>query len=87
MVPVHDLYEAWVEWAEGNGHVKKTKQVFGRDLRAALPNVKVEQPGSGNNRERWYTGIRLRDPDPGPAHATHAFAGNSASTQEEFFNP
>jgi Poxvirus D5 protein-like len=30
-VPVNELYTAWRSWADDNGHVKLTKQVFGRD--------------------------------------------------------
>jgi putative DNA primase/helicase len=40
-VEADDLYRAWTAWAEDNGHGRKTKQTLGRDLRAALPLVKV----------------------------------------------
>lgn len=59
-VPVDELYGAWREWTELNGHVRSSKQVFGRDLRAAVPGVKVTQPGSGDNRARFYSGLALR---------------------------
>jgi putative DNA primase/helicase len=59
-VAVDELYADWKDWAEMNGHVRSTKQVFGRDLRAAMPNIKIVQPGSGDNRPRWYVGISLR---------------------------
>lgn len=59
-VQIDDLYAAYRWWAEANGHVKSTKQVFGRDLRAALGGrLRVTQPGSGANRSRAYEGIDL----------------------------
>jgi putative DNA primase/helicase len=36
-VAVDELYGAFKIWAENNGHAKPTKQLFGRDLRAAVP--------------------------------------------------
>jgi putative DNA primase/helicase len=35
-VYVDDLYAAFRDWADVNGHAKASKQVFGRDLRAAM---------------------------------------------------
>jgi putative DNA primase/helicase len=59
-VKIDELYSSFRDWAETNGHVKSTKQVFGRDLRAALPSrLKVAQPGGGDNRQRSYEGIDL----------------------------
>ena len=59
-VKIDELYRSFRDWAEANGHVKSTKQVFGRDLRAALPGrLKVAQPGAGDNRPRAYEGIGL----------------------------
>jgi putative DNA primase/helicase len=39
-----DLYAAFKQWAEDNGHSKRSKQTFGRDLRAAVPSVSVMRP-------------------------------------------
>jgi len=60
MIAVDDLYAAWKDWAELNGHVRSSKQVFGRDLRAAVPRIKIVQLGSGDNRPRSYAGISLK---------------------------
>jgi putative DNA primase/helicase len=60
-VPVDELYSAWKAWAEANGHTKSTKQVFGRNLRAALPRVSVTQPRDGKSRHRSYVGVALKD--------------------------
>ena len=59
-VRIDALYDAFRAWAEANGHAKSTKQVFGRDLRAALGGrLKVTQPGLGDNRLRAYRGVGL----------------------------
>ena len=61
-VVVSELYRAWRDWAEENGHAKTSKSVFGRDLRAALGGrLKVGRPwGGGEDRERSYIGVGLR---------------------------
>jgi putative DNA primase/helicase len=62
-VAVDVLYAAWKTWAEDNGHVRSTKQVFGRDLRAAVPGLRVARPGAHDDpdRPRVYVGVALRD--------------------------
>jgi putative DNA primase/helicase len=61
-VSVEALWKAWRVWAEDNGHGKGgTKQVFGRDLRAAIPRLRVRQIGERDDRERVYVGIGLKD--------------------------
>jgi putative DNA primase/helicase len=60
-VAVDDLYRKFRTWAEDNGHVKTTKQVFGRDLRAAVPGVRVVQRGNDESRYRIYVGISLKE--------------------------
>jgi putative DNA primase/helicase len=63
-IGVDDLYAAYKRWAEDNGHQRMAKHVFGRDLRAAVPSVRVERPwgeGEDTQRPRNYIGIRLAD--------------------------
>ena len=60
-IAVDELYSEFKVWAEHNGHVKLSKSVLGRDLRAALPALRVGQ--SGRTRVRIYTGIALRGSD------------------------
>ena len=43
------LWKAWKEWAEDNGHGAGSKQMFGRDLRAAAPS----RAGETGARWRW----------------------------------
>ena len=59
-VAVDELWKAWKTWAEDNGHRAKSKQMLGRDLRAALPHVRVKHARDGEERERVYEGIALR---------------------------
>jgi len=59
-VAIDDLYAAFKQWAENNGHSKKSKPTFGRDLRAAVPSVSVKRPRDDADRYRAYLGIALR---------------------------
>jgi putative DNA primase/helicase len=61
-IPVEELWRVWREWAEDNGHGKGgTKQLFGRNLRAALPQLKLRRLGTDEQgRERVYEGLRLK---------------------------
>jgi putative DNA primase/helicase len=59
-IEVDALYGALKIWAENNGHPKKTKQVFGRDLRAAHSAIRAVQRGPFEARYRVYSGIRLK---------------------------
>lgn len=58
-VLIDDLYVAWREWAEANGHTKSNKSVFSRDLRAAVPRLHVSQSRE-HDRRRVYIGLSLR---------------------------
>ena len=59
---VRDLFQAWQSWSQSKGQKDSgTEQTFGRDLRAALPNLDVRQQRSMGFVVRKYSGIRLRD--------------------------
>jgi putative DNA primase/helicase len=58
-VRIDDLYAAFKQWAEDNGHSKKSKQTFGRDLRAAVPSISVKRPRDQSDRQRVYVGIDI----------------------------
>jgi putative DNA primase/helicase len=62
MVSVDSLWSAWKTWAEDNGMTRPgTKQVFGRNLRAVIPGLKVIRPRSDEDgRERQYAGLKLK---------------------------
>jgi putative DNA primase/helicase len=57
---VDGLYAAYKTWAEDNGHSKKSKSTFGRDLRAAVPSISVRRPRDQADRHRFYVGIDMR---------------------------
>jgi putative DNA primase/helicase len=59
-ISVNALYAAYKTWAEDNGHSKKSKQTFGRDLRAAIPSISMKRPRDRADRHRIYTGIDMR---------------------------
>jgi putative DNA primase/helicase len=60
-VPVDELFTAWRSWCEENGRDKPgTKQVFGRNLQATQPQVRMARPRDGDTRQRVYTGLALR---------------------------
>ena len=58
-ITVDQLYVAYRSWCDDNGHVRATKQNFGRDLRAAVPSVSVKRGREGEARFRVYSGISL----------------------------
>ena len=63
-IAVDELYVAYKKWAENTGHARSSKHVFGRDIRAAVPAVRVERPGPRTtHRVRIYSGIALRSSD------------------------
>ena len=82
-VPVKELYQAWRQWSKDHGRDRPTtEQVFGRDLRAVLPGLKVRQPREGEQRHRSYEGVALtpeyarymaslREPPPPTESADH----------------
>jgi putative DNA primase/helicase len=56
-----DLYDRWKQWCEDAGRRDGgTRQLFGRDLRAAVPTITQTQPRSEDGRIRMYEGIRLK---------------------------
>jgi P4 family phage/plasmid primase-like protien len=70
LTQIRDLYHAFVEWCRETGHESGSDNIFGRNLNAAYPTLKVERPraraeagemevGEGNSRPRRYRGIQL----------------------------
>jgi putative DNA primase/helicase len=61
-IDVDHLYMDFKLWAENNGHMKSTKQLFGRDLRAAFPNIRMMRPRTEEEkRVRVYVGIKRKE--------------------------
>lgn len=59
-VPCSRLYAAYQTWCSDNGHHASSTGVFRRDLRAALPTIKVSQRRDGDTRQRVYVGLSLK---------------------------
>ena len=55
------LYDAYKKWCEANEHPKSPKQVFGRDLRAVVPGLRIEQPGPRGKSYSDLSGPRIKD--------------------------
>jgi putative DNA primase/helicase len=61
-VSVDALYASYKSWVEDNGHIKDSKQTFGRNLRAAVPAIVVKRPrDQADQRVRIYVGIDKGD--------------------------
>jgi putative DNA primase/helicase len=62
-VEVQLLYGRWKAWCEGRGIERPgSEQMFGRNLRAAVPYLDIRQARDDGERCRIYTGIRLKPP-------------------------
>ena len=59
-VLVDTLFNAWSRWCGQQGRGSGTVQVFGRDLRAALPELTMSNPREGSDRRRTYRGLGLK---------------------------
>jgi putative DNA primase/helicase len=62
-VKTSDLFNAWKNWCDANGREHPgTTQSFGRDLRSVIAGLTVTQNREGEDRARFYEGIKLRSP-------------------------
>jgi P4 family phage/plasmid primase-like protien len=62
-VEVQALFADWMRWCESMHRENPgNHQTFGRNLRAALPHLRVPRPRHGEKRVRVYQGLRLRLP-------------------------
>jgi putative DNA primase/helicase len=62
-VDVDVLYTVYKQWAEDNGYEKRSKALFGRDLRAAHPPIRKTRPRDKtgeDDRHHVYAGIALQ---------------------------
>jgi putative DNA primase/helicase len=58
-VDTETLYAAYKTWCEVNEHRKASRELFGRDLRAAVPSMRKVRSGT-SERHHVYIGIALR---------------------------
>ena len=55
-----ELFQAWLDWCRDEGRdYPGTAATFGRDLHAALPEVRDIRPKDGTSRKRAYAGIEV----------------------------
>ena len=59
---VDAVFARWCRWAMDNGHRSGSVQTFGRDLRAAVPALRVVQRRVGAAVVRRYLGLRFAEP-------------------------
>jgi putative DNA primase/helicase len=62
-IDVDILYTAYKQWAEDNGYEKRSKALFGRDLRPAHPLIRKTRPRDKtgeDDRHHVYAGIALQ---------------------------
>jgi putative DNA primase/helicase len=66
-VPKDELFSAWKRECDKNNVNPGTRELFGRDLRAAFPEIGESQPSMGHKRVRMYTGIASGSSALGPS--------------------
>jgi putative DNA primase/helicase len=83
MVSLDDLYRVWCWWCEEQGRDKPgTKAIFGRNLKAAIPEIRVVKTRTDNGgRERYYAGIKIK---PMARASSNVIDFNDAPLQEEY---
>jgi putative DNA primase/helicase len=59
-VEVEEVWRVWKAWCGSDNRHPGTKEVFGRDLRAAVPTIRRVRARSGDLRVPTYIGIALR---------------------------
>lgn len=60
MVAVAVLFDEWRAWCALTGHPHAGNvQSFGKNLRAAFPEIEMVRPQEGRNRERYYKEISI----------------------------
>ena len=81
-----ELFGAWKEWCDINGHRAGANSTFGRDLRSVVPEVKDYRPREGGKQTHSYTYIALSpdsldSPDPWASETEHADSSGAAKPQ------
>ena len=89
-VKVEALWTAWKTWCTGENRHPGTKELFGRDLRAAVPTLKKRRPRTDDGeRDHLYQGLGLVD-TTFPNHGDHYDqppAGHSGHSGPAMYSP
>jgi putative DNA primase/helicase len=57
---IASLFNAWCDWCSSAGYPHSGNvQTFGKNLRAAFPEIGITRPQGAESRERYYQGIAL----------------------------
>ncbi|WP_240439410.1 DNA primase family protein [Streptomyces europaeiscabiei] len=85
-VQVDVLWEAWKDWAEGQGVRSGTKALFGRDLLSVEPRIRRAKPRIDGRQVPVYEGIGIKEcannsDSPGSPGSPGNSAGHSAATE------
>jgi putative DNA primase/helicase len=86
-VGVDHAWSEWKAWCEDQSHPHGTKQMFGRDLRAAVAGLRVSRPRS-DDHARVYVGIGLpgeenNHADRGPRGPSGPFGGEETASNSD----
>jgi putative DNA primase/helicase len=82
-VECREIYDRWCRWCEAQGRREPgTTQTFGRDLRAAVPGLKITHPRVEGVPTRFYEGVGLRVMR-GDARTFHCTRWQEDTTTEE----
>jgi len=60
-IKTEDAWTLWKSWCTDENRAPGTKAVFGRDLKAAFPQVDRQRPRHGDDREYVYQGLGRRE--------------------------
>jgi putative DNA primase/helicase len=80
-VKAQDLYAAWRQYCEDNGHRATASSVFGRDLRSVMPTLRHYQP---HGQPRQYVGLELK---PTAARYSNAYTTHSGANHVSPVSP
>jgi putative DNA primase/helicase len=58
-IKTDDLYSAYKLWADEAGHIKRNKELFGRDLKAVARGIHKQRSRHGAERSHVYVGIDI----------------------------
>ncbi|MFC8824942.1 phage/plasmid primase, P4 family [Streptomyces sp. NPDC057137] len=84
--PVDVLWDAWKDWAEGQGVRSGTKALFGRDLLSVEPRIRRTKPRIGGKQVPVYEGIGVKSStdnsdSPGSPGSPGNTAGHNAVSE------
>lgn len=81
-ITVPELFDEWREWCATTGYSHAGNvQSFGKNIRAAFPEIEMNRPQEGLTRSRYYKGITITY-NPVPSADVHGQAGKIISLKD-----